>query len=115
PVVIGGSDEITLGRAIAAAVPETRDLTGQTGFGDIVALGRDARRAIGNDTGPMHLAVAGGAAATVLYSAASDPDKTAPRGGDVVILRRPNLANLDVDTVAATLGLDAAKPGAASV
>jgi len=109
PVVIGGADERRLGREIAAAAPETRDLTGQTEFGDIVALGRHARRAIGNDTGPMHLAVAGGAPATVLYSAASDPGKTAPRAPDVVILRRPNLADLDVDTVAATLGLDAAE------
>jgi len=51
----------------------------------------------------MHLAVAGGAPATVLYSAATEPGKTAPRGHDVVILRRPDLADLDVDTVAATL------------
>src|SRR5262249_38529248 len=39
PVVIGGPDEHALGRAIVAAAPATRDLTGQTGFGDIVALG----------------------------------------------------------------------------
>jgi ADP-heptose:LPS heptosyltransferase len=105
PVVIGGKDELELGRAIAAAVPQVRDLTGQTGFGDIVALARGARRAVGNDTGPMHLAVAGGAPATVLYSAASDPALTAPRGKDVVILRVRNLADLPVDDVAGTLGL----------
>ena len=82
PVVIGGPEERELGAAIAAAVPAARDLTGQTGFADIVALGRGAKRAIGNDTGPMHLAVAGGAPATVLYSAASDPraDRAARRG-----------------------------------
>jgi ADP-heptose:LPS heptosyltransferase len=105
PIVIGGPGERDLGRAIAAEVPEARDLTGQTNFGDIVALGRSARRAIGNDTGPMHLAVVGGAPATVLYSAASDPALTAPRGRDVIILRRDNLADLPVDVVAATLGL----------
>ncbi len=105
PVVIGGDDERPLGQAIAAAAPATNDLTGMTEFGDIVALGRGARRAIGNDTGPMHLAVAGGSAATVLYSSVSDPDLTAPRGHDVVILRRPDLAALDIDAVAATLGL----------
>jgi ADP-heptose:LPS heptosyltransferase len=105
PVVIGGPAERELGAAIAAAVPAARDLTGQTEFGDIVALGRGARRAIGNDTGPMHLAVVGGAPATVLYSAASDPALTAPRGRDVIILRRDNLADLPVDVVAATLGL----------
>ena len=103
PVVIGGPDERDLGAAIA--VPPARDLTGQTSFADIVALGRGARRAIGNDTGPMHLAVAAGAPATVLYSSASDPSLTAPRGKDVIILRRDDLADLPVDEVARTLSL----------
>jgi ADP-heptose:LPS heptosyltransferase len=107
PVIIGGPDERALGHSIAAAVPQARDLTGQTSFGDIVALGRGARRAIGNDTGPMHLAVAGGAPATVLYSTASDPALTAPRGKDVVILRVDNLAHLAMEEVARTLGLAA--------
>jgi ADP-heptose:LPS heptosyltransferase len=105
PVVIGGADERDLGRMIAAVTPSARDLTGETGFGDIIALGAGARRAIGNDTGPMHLAVAGGAAATVLYSAASDPLLTAPRGADVVVIRRDRLADLPVEAVAATLRL----------
>ncbi len=107
PVVIGGPAEHELGAAIAAAVAEARDLTGQTEFGDIVALGRGARRAIGNDTGPMHLAAVGGAPATVLYSAASDPALTAPRGPDVVILRRADLADLSVEEVVATFALPA--------
>ena len=106
PVVIGGPAESQLGEAIAAAVPEARDLTARTAFGDIVALGGGARRAVGNDTGPMHLAVVGGAPATVLYSSASDPALTAPRGPDVVILRRDDLADLSVDDVAATLGME---------
>jgi ADP-heptose:LPS heptosyltransferase len=105
PVVIGGPGEAPLGAAIAATCPAARDLTGQTGFGDIVALGKTARRAIGNDTGPMHLLVAAGCPATVLYSAASDPDLTAPRGRDVTVLRRPALADLSVEEVAATLGI----------
>lgn len=106
PVVIGGPGERDLGQVIAAAAPAARDLTGKTQFGDIVALGGGARRAIGNDTGPIHLAVVGGAPATVLYSAASDPSLTAPRGADVVILRVDDLADLSVDAVAATLGLE---------
>jgi ADP-heptose:LPS heptosyltransferase len=105
PVVIGGPDERELGQAIAAAVPQARDLAGATDFADIVVLGRGARRAIGNDTGPMHLAVAGGAPATVLYSAASDPTLTAPRGPDVVVLRKDDLADVSVGEVAQTLGL----------
>lgn len=105
PVVIGGAAERDLGRAIAAAVAQARDLTGATDFADIAALGGAARRAIGNDTGPMHLAVVGGAPATVLYSAASDPSLTAPRGPDLIVLRRDNLAELTVAEVAATLGV----------
>jgi hypothetical protein len=40
----------------------------------------------------------------VLYSGASDPALTAPRGAEVVVLQRPNLADLAVAEVAATLG-----------
>jgi ADP-heptose:LPS heptosyltransferase len=105
PVVIGGAAEAALGRAIVARCPAARDLTGQTTYGEIVGLGRRARRAVGNDTGPMHLLVAAGCPATVLYSAASDPALTAPRGRDVVVLRRPALAALAVEEVAATLGI----------
>jgi ADP-heptose:LPS heptosyltransferase len=104
-VVVGGAGEAALGAAVAAAAPGARDLTGRTSFGDLVALGARARYAVGNDTGPMHLVVAGGAPATVLYSAASDPALTAPRGPRVTILRRPNLASLTLEDVAATVAL----------
>ena len=104
PVVIGGPDERVAGREIAREVPATRDLTGQTSFAEIVGLGAVAGYAVGNDTGPMHLIVAAGCPATVLYSAASDPALTRPRGsGGVTVLRRDDLARLSVDEVAATL------------
>jgi ADP-heptose:LPS heptosyltransferase len=105
PVVIGGPDEAPLGAAIAARCASARDLTGDTSFGEIVGLARRARRAIGNDTGPMHLLAAAGCPATVLYSAASDPALTVPRGAAVTVLRRDNLAELSVEEVAATLGM----------
>jgi ADP-heptose:LPS heptosyltransferase len=103
PVIIGGPDEAALGAAILALCPLAHDLTGKTGFGDLVALGARAVHAVGNDTGPMHLVVAGGAPATILYSAASNPALTAPRGACVTILRRADLATLGVEDVAATL------------
>jgi ADP-heptose:LPS heptosyltransferase len=103
PVIIGGPDEREAGREIMRNCPAARDLTGQTSFGDIVALGRDCGYAVGNDTGPMHLIVAAGAAATVLYSAASDPALTQPRGADVTVLQRADLGALSVDEVAATI------------
>jgi ADP-heptose:LPS heptosyltransferase len=102
-VVLGGAAEKPLGAVICERCPAARDLTGKTGFGEIVSLGKLALRAVGNDTGPMHLLVAAGAPATVLYSAESDPAITAPRGPKVTVLRRPDLAALDVPAVAATL------------
>jgi ADP-heptose:LPS heptosyltransferase len=102
PVVIGGRDEAEATRAVSRSIPLARDLAGQTNLGEIVGLGAAARYAVGNDTGPMHLIVAAGCPATVLYSAASDPALTQPRGA-VTVLRRDDLATLGVAEVAATL------------
>ena len=105
PVLVGGPDDVAAGGEIERDCPTVRNLIGRTGFGDLVALGRACIYAVGNDTGPMHLIVAGGAPATVLYSAASDPALTAPRGARVTILRRDDLGELPVEAVAATLPL----------
>ncbi|HKF73412.1 MAG TPA: glycosyltransferase family 9 protein [Stellaceae bacterium] len=103
PVVIGGPAERGLAAAISAACPMARDLTGETDLVEVAALGRRALWAVGNDTGPVHLLVAAGAPATVLYSAASDPALTAPRGPRVSILQSERLRDLGVEEVAATL------------
>jgi ADP-heptose:LPS heptosyltransferase len=105
PVVLGGPGEAGLGAALTAACATAYDLTGQTSFGDIVGLGAAAIHAVGNDTGPMHLLVAAGAAATVLYSRASNPLLTLPRGRNVTVLQSDEMADLAVDKVAATLHL----------
>jgi len=101
PVTIGGEAE----RPLGAAIPAARDLTGGTSLAEVAAIGHRALWAIGNDTGPMHLLVAAGAPATVLFSAASDPALTAPRGERVIILRRERLADLPVEEVAATVAI----------
>jgi ADP-heptose:LPS heptosyltransferase len=102
PVVIGGRDEAEVTQAVSRGIPLARDLAGQTNLSEIVGLGAASRYAVGNDTGPMHLIVAAGCSATVLYSAASDPALTQPRG-QVTVLRRDDLATLGVAEVAATL------------
>jgi len=99
PVVVGSASERSIARDITAAL----DLTGQTGFGDLADLGRAARFAVGNDTGPMHLLAAVGCPSVVLFSNGSDPALCAPRGRDVRVLRRPDLAALEVDAVLAEL------------
>jgi ADP-heptose:LPS heptosyltransferase len=112
PVLLGTAEERPIMRAIAAEAPGARDLSGETGLEDVVALGRGAALSVGNDTGPMHLLAVAGSPALVLFSDASDPALCAPRGTRVVILRRPHLADLPVDAVLEQLPalLDAPQP-----
>jgi ADP-heptose:LPS heptosyltransferase len=106
PLVIGSSAEAPLAQAILAACPTALDLTGQTAIADVAGLARRAALAVGNDTGPMHLAAAVGCPCVVLFSADSDPARTAPRGPGgawPVVLREADLADLPVARVAASL------------
>lgn len=99
--VIGGPAEAPLAAAIGAAVPGTVDLTGQTSFADIAALGRRAAFCVGNDTGPTHLLAAAGCPTLALFGDDSDPALCAPRGAAVRVLRHRPLAALDVAAVQA--------------
>lgn len=106
PVLIGGTAERGLGPAIRALAPDVVDLIGATELIDLGRLAADAALAVGNDTGPMHIAAALGCPALVLFSAESDPALTAPRtpdGGWATVLRVENLADLSVDRVVAAL------------
>ncbi len=103
PVLLGTKAEARELAEIARACPAARDLCGETGLAEIAALARGARLAVGNDTGPMHLIAAAGCPSLVLYSAESDPARTAPRGPKVAILREVSLENLDLERVLAAL------------
>ena len=108
PVVIGTAAESPLALAIRAACPAAIDLTGQTTLAELPALAAGAVLAVGNDTGPMHLAAALGCPCVVLFSADSDPALTAPRGPGgawPAVLRAPDLAALPVADVATTAAL----------
>jgi ADP-heptose:LPS heptosyltransferase len=105
PVLIGTRAEAGVNAMIAAFCDAARDLTGATGFADIVGLARGAAAAVGNDTGPMHLVATAGTPSLVLFSQFSDPALCAPWGADVQALRRPLLAELPVDEVEAALRL----------
>ena len=102
PVILGGGDERDLAREITSVCAGARNLVGETGLGDIVALARAAATAIGNDTGPMHLIAAAGCPTLVLFSEASDPALTRPRGPKVNVLERKNLGDLGVSDVVAS-------------
>lgn len=97
--VLGGPDDAKLASAIAAAAPGTIDLCGRTGLDDLVPLGRLARLAVGNDTGPMHWLAAAGTPCLTLFSADSDPGLCAPRGRATRFLRVDDLGTLAVETV----------------
>jgi ADP-heptose:LPS heptosyltransferase len=104
-LVLGGLQEGPLARIIQRQAPRARDLTGRTDFAQIATLGARAAVAIGNDTGPIHLIAAAGAPTIVLFSSASSPALSAPRG-HVTIFQAQNLNDVSVDTVlAAALSL----------
>jgi ADP-heptose:LPS heptosyltransferase len=97
-LVVGGLQEGVLARGIQRQAPRARDLTGRTDFAQIAALGARAAVAIGNDTGPMHLIAAAGAPSIVLFSSASSPELSAPRG-HVTVFQAPDLKDVLVETV----------------
>ncbi len=103
PVLVGTAGEAELIEEIRAACPEAVSLAERTSLIDLVALARRATAAVGNDTGPMHLASVAGCPTLVLYSSESDPALCGQRGAHVLILRRPRLADLAVDDVVRAL------------
>jgi ADP-heptose:LPS heptosyltransferase len=64
-----------------------------------MALGRVARLAVGNDTGPMHWLAAAGAPCLTMFSADSDPALCAPRGRATRCLKVADLRALSVEAV----------------
>jgi ADP-heptose:LPS heptosyltransferase len=105
PVVVGTAAERDLAATILRDTPGL-DLTGRTDLPALAAVAARAALAVGNDTGPMHVAAVMGAPSLVLFSGASDPALTAPRtvdGGWVGVLRARRLADLTLDQVAAAL------------
>jgi ADP-heptose:LPS heptosyltransferase len=109
PVVLGTLSESRLATTIGRAAI---DLTGRTALSDLAALARGAALAIGNDTGPMHLAAATDCPSLVLFSHDSNPALCAPRGPSVTVLRRPKLADLPTTEVLSHLSRLAGQVGA---
>jgi ADP-heptose:LPS heptosyltransferase len=105
PVLVGTAAEADVIAAVRGACPAALDLGGRTSLVELATVARGAALAIGNDSGPMHLAAAAGCPSLVLFSAASDPALTAPRGAHVRVLREARLADLAVERVVAG-GLD---------
>jgi ADP-heptose:LPS heptosyltransferase len=106
PVIIGGTSERDIGRAIRSACASAIDLAGETSISDVAVIGKGAVIAVGNDTGPLHLAAATGAPAVVLLSAASSAAVSAPLGphGEwPFVIQEPLLASVPADRVIAAV------------
>jgi ADP-heptose:LPS heptosyltransferase len=99
PVLIGAAAEETLHQAIRTRCPEAVGLAGRTTLLELAALARGALVAVGNDTGPMHLAAVAGCPSVVLYSHESDPALCGQRGSCVRYIRRPSLGEMSVADV----------------
>ena len=122
PVVVGAGADRAACATVAAAAPEAVNLCDASPILELMALARDAAGAVGNDTGPMHLIGAMGCPVLVLYSGATDPALTRPRGPyegpgaarppngvgggrTVSVLRRQKLDAVTVDEVRAAMRL----------
>ena len=101
PVLVGTAAERAQIDKILGLCPGAIDLSDRTSFGDIADLARGAQGAVGNDTGAMQLAAAVGCPSLVLFSAASDPRRIAPRGRHVRIVQSDTLAAFASDRLIA--------------
>jgi ADP-heptose:LPS heptosyltransferase len=105
PVFLGtGAEKATID-AITAECPGARNLAGETSLLDLVSLSFGATAAVGNDTGPMHIAALAGCSSVVLFSSDSDPGICGQRGPSVTILQRDKLADIRIAEVVDALAL----------
>ena len=100
PVVLGsGRTERLLASRVLRGSTGGISLTDQTSLMDIVALGRAATVAVGNDTGPVYLTALSGAPTVVLLSSAALSEVSTPRGPRVELLDAARLNRLTVTRV----------------
>ncbi|MBI3419240.1 MAG: glycosyltransferase family 9 protein [Proteobacteria bacterium] len=99
PVLVGTKADTQVIAEIKQDAEFAFDLCGKTGFPQLASLFRGARLAVGNDTGPTHLAAILGTPTLSLFSNASDPARSGPMGARVAWLQREKLDDLAVEEV----------------
>lgn len=100
PAVIGHTAEKDVGAMVLKMEPRAKNLVSRTDLFQVATLAERCAFAVGNDTGPMHIAAAAGARCLVLFGPDSTPARVAPRGrGGVAVLTSPNLEHLPVAQV----------------
>lgn len=100
PVILGTKAEEKEAQIIEQSCEgQCINLIDQTSLAQIVTLARNAKTAIGNDTGPMHLIAATGCPSLVLFSSHSNSIRHAPKGNHVEIIQRDHLPDLKAEEV----------------
>jgi lipopolysaccharide heptosyltransferase II len=78
-VLLGSPNEAALCDQIGQGVPDVMNLAGKTNLAQMIAALARARLVIGNDSGPLHVAVALGKPVVALYGP-TDPNFVGPHG-----------------------------------
>ncbi|MAP95556.1 MAG: transposase [Ponticaulis sp.] len=100
PVVIGGKSESPIGNLVVRSEPKAKTLCTRTDLFQVASLGKHATLAIGNDTGPMHMATLAGSPGIALFATSeSDPDLARPRGSNVIVVQAETLELVSVNDV----------------
>jgi ADP-heptose:LPS heptosyltransferase len=89
-VLTGDGSQVPLAAGLVSALnrPELIDLTGRTTIPQLAAVLKAARAAAGPDCGSAHLAAAVGTPYVSLFGP-TDPSRTAPHGGEHLVIRSP--------------------------
>jgi ADP-heptose:LPS heptosyltransferase len=98
-VAIGTEADAEVVAALKVFAPEIIDLCGRTSLFELAGILRRAALAVGNDTGPLHMAAALGAPTVALFSGKSDPVWSKPPGQKIAVRQSQNLADLGVEEV----------------
>ena len=100
PVIIGGKSESELATEINRIEPRCRNIVTRTNLFQIITLAENAVFAVGNDTGPMHMAALSGCPGVALFATSeSDPEKACPRGANIIVCKADTLDELSVGDV----------------
>jgi ADP-heptose:LPS heptosyltransferase len=97
--LIGTAAEQDAIAKIKKVAPDCYDLSGRTSLYDIASLAAGAAGAVGNDTGPSHLAALTGCPLVALFSGVTDPSRSAPMGAAVTVIQSEDIGDISTDDV----------------
>jgi ADP-heptose:LPS heptosyltransferase len=104
-VAVGTAVDVEVIEEIRAICPGVVSIAGKTDIGQLAEVAKRAEGAVGNDTGPIHIAAVAGAPTLSLMSGKSDPLRMTPRGPDVGFLQKDDLKDLSPEEVMKSLRL----------